>query len=448
MATPNQVMFSNNPVEGTSAEAELVIFRSELSEYNPDSNKFVRINLPVADKAWIDWSDTVLSLKLTNRTFHSSSASAANSAISTQLNNLIKSVSILNSQGEQIEYINNYNLISAIMDDYSYGAEHKASVEQILSGGSPDGNPANASATVINGVASGTSQADGSSLTLCDRIMTGFTSGQFLLPLGYLVGQACAIVLELEDPNVACKVENNTGMSCHYKVSNIQLRAKQIRFNAMFNESFERTLAEAGSVGVNYISETYLHNQSSIPANTGSGVFNVPFSTNPRSAKYILAAGRKETEIADSSKYSLETRSSLNLTGYSWEVSGKLLPSQPIEVSDTNISQAYANVLDCLGQIGAINHNTLVSSAGTNTKFYDSTITTAQKFVAGLVLEDFNSATNPSVYSGMNLTTVGQLAWRPNIGSSFGASAYRVDFFTSCDLSIHFTIDGRMYSVK
>ena len=113
MATPNQVMFSNNPVEGTSAESELVIFRSELSEYNPDTNKFVRINLPVADKAWIDWSDTVLSLKLTNRTFHSSSASATNSAISTQLNNLIKSISILNSQGEQIEYINNYNLISS-----------------------------------------------------------------------------------------------------------------------------------------------------------------------------------------------------------------------------------------------------------------------------------------------------------------------------------------------
>ena len=214
------------------------------------------------------------------------------------------------------------------------------------------------------------------------------------------------------------------------------------------NESFERTLAEAGNVGVNYISETFLHNQSSIPASTGSGIFNVPFSTNPRSAKYILACGRKETEIADSSKYSLETRSSLNLTGYNWEVSGKIYPTQPIEVSDTNISQAYANVLDCLGQIGAINHNTLVSSAGTNTKFYDATITTAQKFIAGLVLEDFNSATNPSVYSGMNLTTVGQMAWRPNIGSSFGASAYRVDFFTSCDLSIHFTIDGRCYSVK
>ena len=47
MATPDQVKFSTNPLEGTSAESELVIFRSELPSYNPSSNKFVRINLPV-----------------------------------------------------------------------------------------------------------------------------------------------------------------------------------------------------------------------------------------------------------------------------------------------------------------------------------------------------------------------------------------------------------------
>ena len=43
MATPDGVQFSNNPVEGTQAEAELVIFRSELPSYNPSSNKFIRI---------------------------------------------------------------------------------------------------------------------------------------------------------------------------------------------------------------------------------------------------------------------------------------------------------------------------------------------------------------------------------------------------------------------
>merc|ERR1711904_292959 len=142
MATPDQVKFSTNPIEGTQAESELVIFRSELPSYNPDSNKFVRINLPVADKAWVDWGDTTLSLKLTNRSCDTNSASASTSSVRTQLSNLIRSVSVLNSQGEQIEYVNNYNLISNIMDDYSMVTDHKKSVEQILAGGSGSGDPA------------------------------------------------------------------------------------------------------------------------------------------------------------------------------------------------------------------------------------------------------------------------------------------------------------------
>jgi len=444
MATPDGVQFSNNPVEGTQAEAELVIFRSELPSYNPSSNKFIRINLPVADKGWIDFSDTVLSLKFTNRTFNSSSADAGTSAVRTQLSNLIKSITILNSQGEQIEYINNYNLISTIMDDLSMGGTHKASVEEVLASGSSDGNPANGNE--INGVASGVVEADGSSLTMCDRIMSGFTSGQFLLPLGYLVGQAPAIILELEDASTALKVNTTTNATNAYKVENVELRAKQIRFNAMFNASFEKTLAEAGNVGINYITESFLSNQGSIPAST-SGEYNIPFSCNPRSAKYILACHRLESEITGNDKYSINNRLALKISQYNMEISGKMLPQQPIKVGATDFCNSYAQVLDCMGQIGALNHNTLVSVDDTNTRWYSSTQATHCKFLAGLPLEDFNSATNPSVYSGMNLTTVGQLTYRPTIGEST-SGAYRVDLLTSIDMSIHFTIDGRMYSVK
>lgn len=180
-STPDMVQFSSNPVEGTAAESELVIYRSELSTYNPSSNKFIRINIPVADKGWIDWGDSVLSLKLTNRSYDSAGASPAHSTVRTQMNNLIKSVSILNSQGQQIEYVNNYNLISNIMDDYSMSENHKKGVEQILNGGGTDGNPA--TATGLAGSAT-TAEADGASITFCDRLMTGFTSGQYLLPLG------------------------------------------------------------------------------------------------------------------------------------------------------------------------------------------------------------------------------------------------------------------------
>ena len=446
MSTPNSVQFSTNPVEAVAAESELVIFRSELPSYNPSNNKFVRINLPVSDKGWIDFGDTVLSLKLTNRSYDSASASASESAVKTQMSNLIRSVSILNSQGEQIEYVNNYNLISNIMDDYSMSANHKVSVEQILAGGSPDGDPDGA--IDLNGVASGVVEADGSSITLADRLMTGFTSGQYLLPLGYLVGQACAIVLELEDPNTALYNATAANRVLAYKVENVELRAKQIRFNAVFNQSFERTLAEAGSVGINYITESFIHNQNSIPASSTSSV-NVPFSCNPRSAKYIMACHRIETDVTNLNKFSLGTRSGAEIQDYKFEIMGKQYPSQPIKVSAENVSQSYAQVLDCLGQIGALNHSTLVTQATARTLFFARAPGTACKFIAGLPLEDFNSATNASVYSGMNLTTAGQLSYQPNITSnSVGGTAIRVDFFTSCDMSIHFTLDGRMYSVR
>ena len=446
MSTPDSVQFSNNPIEGTSAESELIIFRSELPSYNPSSNKFIRINLPVADKAWIDFGDTILSLKLTNRSYDTASASASESAVKTQLSNLIRSISILNSQGEQIEYINNYNLISNIMDDYSMSANHKTSVEEILAGGSPDGDPNGT--TDLNGVASGTVEADGSSITLCDRIMSGFTSGQFLLPLGYLVGQACAIVIELEDPSTCLYNATPTDRVLAYKVENVEIRAKQIRFNAVFNQSFERTLAEAGSVGINYITESFIHNQNSIPSGSTSS-YNVPFSCNPRSAKYIMACHRVNGDVTNLNKFSLGTRTGCEIENYTFEINGKQVPSQPIKVADDNISQAYAQVLDALGQIGALNHSTLVSRGTTRTLFYARATATPCKYVSALPLEDFNSSTNPSVYSGMNLTTAGQLTYRPTISSTgIQGDAVRVDFFTSIDMSIHFTLDGRMYSVR
>lgn len=234
-----------------------------------------------------------------------------------------------------------------------------------------------------------------------------------------------------------------------YKVENVQLRARQIKFNALFNESFEKTLAEAGSVGINYITESFLHNQNVVAASS-AGKQNIPFSCNPRSAKYILSCARQQKLVQGTNArlaYSLGTRSALNVIDYTFEIAGKQLPSQPIEVSATNSSQGFAQVLDCLGQIGALNHNTLVTQAGTNSKFFDATPANACKFIAGLPLEDFNSSTNPSVYSGQNLQTVGSMSYQPNI-AALDAEAYRIDLFTSIDMSIHFTIDGRCYSVR
>lgn len=448
MATPDSVKYSSSPVESTSADSELTIFRSELNEYNPTNNKFIRINLPVADKSWIDWSDSVLSMKLTNMSYATSGSDGpAHAAARTQLSNLIKSVSVINSQGQQIEYINNYNLIVNIMDDYTVGESHKAGVDQLLGGGSPNGKPEEA--VTIAGAAGNAGTANGGEKVLVDSLMTGFTSGQFLIPIGYCIGQSMSLVIELEDPATCLALFNTTvtNLVAAYKVENVQIRAKQISFNSAFNQVFEENLMEAGPEGINYITETFLHNQGTLTSGT-SGQQNIQFSTNPRSAKYILAAMRLEADITNKQKYSIGLRSSAAIDQYSWEISGKIYPTQPIEVKDDNVSESFANVLDCLGQIGNINHNTLLSAkAGDSNLYYAANQATSQKFVSGLVLEDFNSATNGSTYSGANLSTVGTMSFRPRLNANL-SGAYRVDFFTSCDMSLHITSDGRIYTVK
>jgi hypothetical protein len=442
---PDQVRYSSSPQEASPAESENVIFRAELNEYNPSGNKFVRINLPVADKAFVDFGDTTLSLKLTNRSFDSA-GDASDSAVKTQLTNLIKSVSILNSQGEQIEYINNYNLITNIVEDYTMGTNHKAGVAHILSGGAPNGDPDGA--TAIAGT-SGTSEADGSNKILVDGLMTGFTSGQYLQPLGFLVGgSGCSIILELEDPNTAltCIDASKAEVTLKYKVNDVQLRAKVIRFNSAFNDAFEASMAEAGEVGINYISQTYLHNQGLLPSGTTS-LANINFSPNPRSAIYILAALRKEAKVTDKGAFSLGCRQSATIQQYTFEVNGRQMPSQPIDLATDNVAQGYANVLDCFGQINNMAHNTLITAGTTRTLFYSATEDTDCKFVAGITLEDFNSSTN-NVYSGMNLSNVGTLSFRPKLDGSALSANYRIDFITACNISFHYTIEGRCYSVK
>ena len=438
---PSNVKYSSSPQEGTAAESELMVFRSELPTYNPSSNKFVRINLPVAPMSFLDWSDSILSLKFTNRSFITGTANETGAAVKTQLSNLIKSVAIYNQDSEQIEYINNYNLIVNVLDDYTMSVGRKTSVDSILAGGSATGDPD--AATAING-ADAVTEADGASKVLCDGLVSAFTSGQFLSPLGFLRGVACSIVLELEDPNTCLKVETATNCTAAYAVSDIQIRAKQIKFNDSFNQSFMSSMAAAGATGIHYVSESFMHTQGSL--NNGvSSTQNVNFSLNPRSAKYLLVTHRPEADVTNKAKYSLGVRSSAAIQSYQFELNGKAMPNQPIEISDTNLSQGYAQILDSFGQINNLSHQNLITQTG-NSLLYSRTQSTACKYVSALTLEDFNSAQS-GVYSGLDLSNVSQMSYRPSIATAL-TSSYRLDVICSIDISYHISADGKMFTVR
>ena len=466
MATPNNIQYSTNPVEAVSAEAELRIFRSENSTYAPDGNRQIIIPLNCSDKSFIDFSDSVISMKFTNRSADASTVAEATCNVS--LASLIQDLTIIGPQGNEIEVIRDYNVLNKMLDDYSYGLNHAVSIENVLSGASTTGVEGG-QAPVLGSQATGSAQADGGSITLVDKLVCATLSNRYLVPCGWLVGQAMRISIRLADPETALFFGTAPTIA-GYKCEDIQFRAKEIKFNSMFNATFEQTLAQAGADGLSYIGETFLHAQNNIPVGS-AGEQNLQFSLNPRSAKYILSGHRRESDITLTTAQSLGGRISSCLTRYSYDIMGKQLPSQPIDVNtiipnagtsggSNDISRAYSQVLDAFGIVGAVNRDGLAQrTLSTNgTSFYFSNTNSSgpsaadgvvpSKYLSAITLEDFDSSNNPDVFSGQNLSTSGPLIYRPLLLNAVATSAHRVDHYIACDIQLRFTIDGRMYSIK
>ena len=469
MATPNNIQYSTNPVEAVSAEAELRIFRSENATYSPDGNRQIIIPLNCSDKSFIDFSDSVISMKFTNRSADSGTVSKATCNVS--LANLIQDLTIIGPQGNEIEVIRDYNVLNKILDDYSYGLNHAKSIENVLSGATSTGVESG-QATVLGSQALGSALATGGNITMVDKLVCATLSNRYLVPCGWLVGQAMRISIRLADPETALFFSVPPTLA-GYQVEDVQFRAKEIKFNSMFNATFEQTLAQAGADGLSYIGETFLHAQNNLPVGS-NGQQNLQFSLNPRSAKYIVSAHRVESDITTTNAQSLGGRVNSALTRYSYDIMGKQMPSQPIDVNtvidnpDTSagtndIARAYTQVLDAFGVVGAVNRDGLAQRALVNTglSFYYSNTNSssgsgpsaadgaiASKYLSAITLEDFDSSNNPDVFSGMNLSTSGPLIYRPELLSAITTNAHRVDHYIACDIQLRFTIDGRMYSIK
>ena len=281
MATPNNIQYSTNPVEAVAAEAELRIFRSENSEYAPDANRQIIIPLNCSDKSFIDFSDSVLSLKFTNRSADSSTVAEATCNVS--LANLIQDLTIIGPQGNEVEVIRDYNVLNKVLEDFSYGTVHAKSIENVLNGASTTGIESG-QASVLGSQSTGSSLVTGAgSITLVDKLVCATLSNRYLVPCGWLVGQAMRISIRLADAATALFFGTAPTVA-GYKVEDVQFRAKEIKFNSQFLAMFEQTLAEAGPDGLSYIGETFLHAQNNIPVGS-YGYSKLQFSLNPISSK-------------------------------------------------------------------------------------------------------------------------------------------------------------------
>ena len=301
-------------------------------------------------------------------------------------------------------------------------------------------------ATVASAAEAGTTAADGSSLTLSDNLVSGVLSSRMLFPAGWLSGSPCRIILTLADPDEYLALitgdGNDSKATAHYKIENVELRAKEVRFNEVFNQNFLESLNAKGAEGMSFYGQTFLNTTNNIAA-SASGEQNLQFSGSCASAKAILCMIRPQSIVSAALSDGITARHSAGCSSYRFEINGEQRPSQKIDLADDNISQSYSQVLEAFGTVGDLSRSTLINDEGTGCKYYVRNEATASKFLIALPLEDYGA--DDRTISGLNLSLVGApIRFIPTLTPAGTLTAQQVQNFIWCDAKYVFTVDGRM----
>ena len=448
MSNPASVQYSvQEQTEAQNATSELRIFRSENSTYEPlvSGNQIV-IPINCASGAFIDFSETTISWKITNRSF-AGTGKGANVADVTLDGGMLGAVDTLEIRGPQsqtLEYIRSYGELNELLYTYQTGKGHAGSIESLLNGMSTDGAVGTQRVLTQSGNGA-TSATDGGSTTVVDNLVSGLLGSKMLVPCGFLTGSPLKIVITLKNPvnylksNAAFASDGGYG----YRIENVEIRAKEIRFNELFNTTFLAGLQAKGDMGMQFYGETFIHSSNNIAASS-TGEQDLQFSASCQSAKGILTIMRPSADIANGDKNSITARYSGGMSSYRYEIQGQSRPNQRIDIATTNKAQAYAQILETFGVIGNLDRETLITDGTAATSYYNATETQATTFAIGLPLADFNDG---NVLSGENISLVSApLRFMPTLAPSGTLAAQRVDHWVWCDIRFTFDINGRMDS--
>ena len=204
MSNPSSVQYSVNELqEAQNATSELRIFRSENSSYEPlVSNSQIIIPINCSSGSFIDFSETTISWKITNRSFAGTGIAATNASVYLDGGMLgaIDSLEIRGPQSQTLEYIRGYGELNDILYTYQTGTGHAVSIESVLNGMSKDGK-ASGQVQLAESAAGATAAADGGSVTLVDNLVSGMIGSKMLCPAGFLTGSPLKLILNLKNPD-------------------------------------------------------------------------------------------------------------------------------------------------------------------------------------------------------------------------------------------------------
>ena len=432
VAYPLGVRYNVGIVEGVAGSRNLVKFQAENpSTFTGVNNNVVRI--PVSSGSFLDLKNAVLGYKFKNTSQGGSTECTLDGGAAC----VIQRLRVLSNQGLEIERLDQYGQLHAILDQYS------GSLTSLISNCAMDGGarrisystkqPSLSIAASTSGVlADGTvisTGAIGDSITIanevggkgymqeeCDTLNTAISRNyQFGLKAGFFNPSTAKML----PPNVSFVLELTLAApaSCiktaattpAYEATNFILSVPSVN---ILDVAAMNRLNERLSRGVSYKCTSFNHHVNTLTSGAGSASLQI--GDRSLVLKGLISVIRPQADLSDKTKFKLSKRTIQPIEHYQYQIGSAQYPVNQVQIecdpavvytaadtrlglksNDTmNISEAYT---EALRVFGGLNSNMGSCVVGME-EFAQSTLNNG----CGLIAVDLMSYSDGSVSSGIN----------------------------------------------
>lgn len=309
---PESLQYGAESSPGLSGVRSMRNFAAENPGTFSPANNTIRI--PVSASSFLDMQRARLSFDFTNTSASTAQILDGSAAC------IIQRLRVLSVTGAELERMESYNLLSAVLQQYQ--ASEEDARELAISGGGPSSIVA---VSGFNGLS-------------CDRTATGITrhyeiklhAGWFNPTLGKMLPPNVSFVLELTLAAAAsCLMcTGTTPAAANYTIANVSLKIPSVRID---DASFMQRAAMLQQRGYSFPAVTYKLYTAATSASAGSSSMQI--SDRSHSLTALIAVMRGQSRVNSNADFKLCKRTLQYVSNYQFIIGSELYPPQQVELS-------------------------------------------------------------------------------------------------------------------
>jgi|TARA_B110000261_G_scaffold159771_1_gene198281 hypothetical protein len=437
-ALPLGLRYNLNVADAVPSSKNIQQFlSSNASTFTGTGNNVCRI--PVGSPAFLDLKNSLLQVEFTNTT-------ATNNTVQLDggVDGCIRRLRIISSDGSVIEEINQYGLLSSVLDQYTMGSGSQRTSKALkgapgrnddavaCSGQSGDAvaTGAQVATTYRSGLSVSVETKEGDNTAGQTRVILGGLGGigydpqdsdilnkdisrkyMFHLKAGFF--NLATAKLLMPNTNFTLEIEFNDPVNCLksaaaaplYSITNVELHVPAIVIN---DASFMQRMNQRMNQGVVMSCNSYSHFINTTGGNANKDVSQI--SARARSLKGLMSIFRLQTNTVLGSVQKLSKRSIQYLDSYQYRIGSTSYPVDRVDIKtgtttvdglpltklgvDLNISEAYSQALRLTGNLNVQNAETLIDVQS----FANSEVNNG----TGIAAIDLSTYADNSVNSGIS----------------------------------------------